>query len=200
MPFVFLQNNGVLEEFKQALVELDDQTILDRFYYARPAMKMEDDREAALRRSVATKFGVAMRDVIITGSAKIGFTTVTKDNRPIFSPFGDSSDIDVAIISSQLYTEKWRSALDYSNEHGEWPQANAFRKYLMRGWLRPDQLPKAEEFPAYRDWFDYFLELTASGNFGPYKIAGGVYYDEHFWERYASSSFKECRLAIEEPL
>jgi hypothetical protein len=141
-----------------------------------------------------------MRDVIITGSAKLGFTLVPKEGRPIFSPFGDSSDIDVAIISPKLFTELWRSSLDFVLDHGDWPDANSFRKFLMKGWLRPDRLPKNAEFPSSRDWFDFFRELTASGRFGPYKISAGVYFDEWFWEKYASSSFKNCRLAIEAPL
>jgi hypothetical protein len=190
----------VLEEFKRALTELDDQAVLDRFYYSRPATMLEGDREATLRRAVSSKFGVAMRDVIITGSAKLGFTVVTKERRPIFSPFGDTSDIDVAIISAELFTSLWREALEYVTDHGDWSDATSFRKFLMRGWLRPDRLPKDAEFPRSREWFDYFRGLTGSGLFGPYKISGGVYYDEWFWERYASSSFANCRLAIEAPL
>jgi hypothetical protein len=161
---------------------------------------LASDAEAALRRAVADNFEVAMRDVIITGSAKLGFTVVAKKRRPIFSAFGDTSDIDVAIISRELFTSLWRSSFDYMAEHGDWPDANSFRKFLMRGWLRPDRLPKDEQFPLSRKWFDFFRELTASGRFGPYKISGGVYYDEQFWEKYASLAFRDCRLAIEAPL
>ena len=191
---------SLLSDFQRALIGLDDQSVLDRFYYARPAIMLEKDGEAALRRAVADRFGVAMRDVIITGSAKLGFTVVAKERRPIFSPFGNSSDIDVAIISRELFTSLWRASFNYMTEHGDWPDVNSFRRFLMRGWLRPDRLPKGELFPESRKWFDFFRELTASGRFGPYKISGGVYYDEWFWENYASLAFKDCRLAIEAPL
>ncbi|HET6940605.1 MAG TPA: hypothetical protein VFH89_00440 [Sphingomicrobium sp.] len=189
-----------MAEFQQALLEHDDQTVLDRFYYSRPAIMLEGDREATLRRAVSNQFSVAMRDVIITGSAKLGFTVVPKEHRPTFSPFGDNSDIDVAIISSDLFTGLWRTSLEYATDHGDWPTANSFRKFLMRGWLRPDQLPKTAEYPKSREWFDFFRTLTSSGAFGPYKISAGVYYDEWFWEKYAALSFKNCRLAIEAPL
>lgn len=192
--------DNLLPDFRRALIDLDDQSILDRFYYARSAVMLEDDREAALRRAVADEFHVAMRDVIVTGSAKLGFTVVAKERRPIFSPFGNASDIDVAIISGELFTSLWRSSFTYMAEHGDWPDANSFRKFLMRGWLRPDRLPKDAQFPRSHTWFDFFRRLTASGRFGPYKISGGVYYDEWFWENYASLAFKDCRLAIEVPL
>src|SRR5690606_12928931 len=133
-------------------------------------------------------------------SAKLGFTVVAKEKRPIFSPFGNTSDIDVAIISSSLFTELWGEALNFFTDHGDWPDANSFRKFLMRGWLRPDRLPKSADFQRSHDWFEFFRKLTASGECGPYKISGGVYFNERFWETYASSSFANCRLAIETPL
>ncbi|WP_100259720.1 hypothetical protein [Qipengyuania seohaensis] len=191
-----------LGEFKAALADLDNQVILDRFYYSRQALMLDGDAEAQLRRSVAKNFGVAMRDVIVTGSAKLGFTIVAKEKRPIFSPFADESDIDIAIISADLFTSLWKDAAAFVVEHGQgsWPDANSFRKYLLRGWLRPDRLPKTAEFPRSKAWFDFFRLLTASGEYGPYKITGGVYYDEQFWETYAASSFDSCRLAIETPI
>lgn len=190
----------LLGEFKQALKELDDQIVLDRYYYGRPAHMLDSAKEASLRRAVASHFGVAMRDVIITGSAKLGFTLVSKEFRPMFSPFGNSSDIDVAIISSDLFTELWQITRSYVSDHGDWPDANSFRKFLLRGWLRPDRLPKDSNFPRSLEWFEFFRGLTNSGKFGPYKIAGGVYFNENFWEEYATSSFKNCRLSIEDPL
>ena len=91
-----------LSTFKAAVAEHDDQTILDRFYYNQPAVMLAANKEPLLRRKIAQKFGISMRDVIVTGSAKLGFTTVAKQGRPIFSPFGDRSDIDIAIVATTL--------------------------------------------------------------------------------------------------
>jgi hypothetical protein len=160
---------------------------------------MDVDQEAELRRSISDHLGVAMRDVIITGSAKLGFTIVQKPNRPVFSPFSDQSDIDVAIISERLFQQFWIDVNRYCAEAGPWPEIGSFRKYLMKGWIRPDLLPKSE-FPPSKEWFELFRTLTASGKYGVYKISGGLYYSEVFWEDYARTAFSKCRLAIESPL
>lgn len=191
-----------LDRFKAALqdAERDDQTVLDEFYYNSSSEKLTASQEARLRRAIAQKFRVAMRDVVVTGSAKLGFTTVGKRDRPAFSPFSDSSDIDVALISTPLFVSMWRAALQHYETEGDWRRAEHFRSYLMRGWLRPDQLPPEDDFPQRREWFEFFRTLTASGEYGSYKIAAGVYYDETFWEAYVSSSLAKARLEIERPL
>lgn len=189
-----------LGEFKAALSELDDQRLLDSYFYARPAAMLQGSQEAELRREIAQFFSVAMRDVIVTGSAKLGFTLVPKPGRPALSPFGDRSDIDVAIISSELFTRLWREAFLFANDRGDWLTALEFREYLMRGWLRPDKLPNDPDFPLSGEWFEFFRRIKASRRFGPYKITAGVYFDERFWEIYACSSLSRCRDAIERPL
>lgn len=189
-----------LDEFRASLFALDDQRFLDRYFYNRPAVMLDETREAELRRVVARFFNVAMRDVIVTGSAKLGFTLVPKLGRPALSPFGNESDIDVAIISSPLFIRLWREAFLFAEERGDWASAESFRGYLMRGWLRPDKLPKDADFPLSSEWFEFFRELQSSRRFGPYKITAGVYFDEQFWEAYACSSLSKCRDAIERPL
>jgi len=190
----------VEDEFTKALFELDHQTLLDRYFYTRPAAVLAPEQEAGLRREVAKFFHVAMRDVIITGSAKLGFTLVPKKGRPAMSPFGDTSDIDVTIISSELFLQLWREAFAFAEERGDWSSVEDFRAYLMKGWLRPDKLPTDPGFSWSREWFDFFRQLQRSGKFGRYKITAGVYYDEAFWEAYARSSLDKCRDAIERPL
>ncbi len=182
-------------EFKNALLELDDQEMLDRFYYGRPAAKLPPNTEPQLRRAISQKFQVSMRDVLVTGSAKVGFTTVPKPekSRPIFSPFGDESDVDVAIISQELFVKFWRSATEFSDDP-EWRHKKQFRAYLSRGWIRPDMLPSNDQFRDRLDWFEKLRKIRNRGIFGEYSISAGVYYDELFWERYACKALHHCRL------
>ena len=125
---------------------------------------------------------------------------VPKKSRPAMSPFGDTSDIDVTIISSDLFLILWREALAFAEERGDWAKIDAFRAYLMRGWIRPDKLPTDSEFKSSHKWFDFFRGLQQSGKYGRYPIRAGVYFDEYFWEAYARSSLEKCRDAIERPL
>ncbi|MEP2101918.1 MAG: hypothetical protein ABJP02_10455 [Parasphingorhabdus sp.] len=186
------------DNFKAALANSNNQTLLDRFYFGGTCAVLSSEQEAELRRLVSGKYGVNMRDVIVTGSAKLGFTTVAKIDRPIFSEFGNTSDIDIAIISEDLFLRFWKKVFDYQNEHGNnWHDSNSFRKYHLRGWMRPDRLPAGENFPSSNEWFEFFRELTSSGKFGHYKITAGVYFNEYFWNQYVSLAFDQCRKELE---
>lgn len=192
--------NDPASAFKADLLALDDSTLLDRHFYTGGAAMLNTAQSASLRRDIARKFDVPMRDVVIVGSAKLGFTLVAKAGRPPFSPFGDESDIDVAIISERLYLKYWRSTFAHWQQSGDWTRIETFKKYLFRGWLRPDLLPATPDFPEREEWWNFLLDLQNTGSYGPYKIRTGVYYDEHFWESYAKSAFQGCRDIVERPL
>ena len=130
----------------------------------------------------------------------MGFTTTAKKDRPIFSPFGDKSDIDIAIISSELFVHFWRRTSEFAADDLEWKHAGDFRRYLQRGWIRPDKLPVGEDFTERLEWFEFFQGLTASGEFGGYKITAGIYHDERFWEQYACKALGQCRHNVENAL
>ena len=186
--------------FKADLKAHDDATVLDRHFYSGPSAVLKDAQVASLRRTIAEKFKVPMRDVILVGSAKLGFTMLGKEGRPPFSAFCDESDIDIAIISERLYLHYWKSTFAYWQQSGDWTRIEPFKKYLFRGWLRPDLLPPSPDFPDRQEWWDFLLGLQTSGTYGPYRIRTGVYFDEHFWESYAKSAFQTCREIVENPL
>ncbi|WP_146159722.1 hypothetical protein [Rhodovulum imhoffii] len=187
-----------LERFKRDLDEHDNKTLVDRYYYSTSGPVLDNGQQAALRRSVSDYLDVSVRDVVLVGSAKLGFTLRPKPNRPALSHFGDESDIDVAIISSPLFLRYWQETFSHWVDVGDWDQAGKFREYLFRGWLRPDKLPRDADFPLSKQWFDFFRSLQASGEFGGYKIAAGIYLNEHFWEEYVGSALSECRLYVKE--
>jgi len=182
---------------RKQIIEADDKAFIDLFYHNTESTILPADRQSLLRRRVSDNFRVSMRDVILVGSAKIGCTLTQKLDRPPLSPFSDGSDIDIAIISSRLFEYYWEQAFNYYSDVREWEKIGQFRKYLFRGWMRPDMLPVDTEFGASRLWFDFFLGQTASGDFGGNKVSAGIYYSEHFWEKYASRSLIECRKYLE---
>ncbi len=188
-----------IESFKSDIGSLDNASMLDRWYYSGECAGLTQTDEAQLRREVSNQFRVSIRDILVVGSARLGFTIVQKPQRPTFSHFGNS-DIDVAIISRTLFTNYWQLALSHWEDHNDWKKAEKFRLYLFRGWLRPDMLPTGSGFAASDDWFDFFRELQASGQYGGYKINAGIYYDETFLERYIHSSLDKCRRFIEDEI
>ncbi len=63
-----------------------------------------------LKSHVASKFGVHPNEVLVVGSGKLGFSIVHEKR---YRPFGDSPDIDVTIISPDLFDKVWIEVFDY---------------------------------------------------------------------------------------
>lgn len=187
-----------LDRFRQDISTEDNKTLVDRYFYSTVGPILTNEQQASLRRRISDQFSISVRDVILVGSAKLGFTLRSKPGRPPLSHFGDDSDIDVAIISSPLFVRYWQEVFSYWVQKNDWGRADRFRKYLFRGWLRPDMFPSDTDFPISNDWFEFFRELQASREYGGFKIAAGIYLNEHFWEEYVSSALTECRLYLEE--
>lgn len=187
-----------LERFQRDLAREDNKTLVDRYYYSTTGPVLSNEQQASLRRRVSDQLNVSVRDIVLVGSAKLGFTLRNKPNRPRLSHFGDESDIDVAVISGPLFIKYWEAAFVHWSEKSDWVKAEKFRKYLFRGWLRPDMLPADPEFALSKDWFEFFRELQATGEFGGYKVAAGIYLNEHFWEEYVGASLTECRQYLKE--
>lgn len=123
------------------------------------------DWEYELRHELAGSLEVNINDVIIVGSAKLGFSLKTENFHEFDSKYmnsknpRDKSDVDIAIINRRFY-DKTIEQIFHLTRHFEkdWIEqhwkTNAFYSYpsnlhkcyalyLARGWLRPDYLPSA---------------------------------------------------------
>jgi len=144
-----------------------------------------------LKDRVAGNFGLHPTEVVVVGSAKLGFSLVPEKR---YRPFGDTSDIDVAICSSDLFDACWEEVFDYWARPEFWFGLEDFRKYLFRGWMRPDKLPPARSFQRSQKWWEFFRELTSEGTFGPYKVRGALYKNWHFLESYQQKCVRDCKI------
>lgn len=122
------------------------------------------DLEYMLRGELASSLKVDINDLIIVGSAKLGYSIKTEELRTFDAQFRttsmnkDKSDIDIAIVNKRLFENISKEIFDLSNHFNrEWIEAkwvvnpytngkrrNLFSKYttyLAKGWLRPDFFP-----------------------------------------------------------
>ena len=109
------------------------------------------------------------------------------------------SDIDVAIVSGALFDTLWQRVFEYWDRPGKdvyWDQSNEFMTYLFRGWIRPDKLPSARDFPDRLRWFRFFQRLASTGRFGPYKVVAGLYKSLYFLERYQCICARQCQETL----
>ena len=146
-----------------------------------------------LRSEVAEHFQLHPNEVLVVGSAKLGFSIAPHKR---YRHFGDESDIDVVLVSPSLFDEIWAATFSYWRDGGYWEKKSDFKDYLFRGWIRPDKLPPASTFAMCSDWWEFFLALTNSGNYGHYKIAGALYRSWYYLESYQEICVKSCQQEL----
>ena len=185
-------NNDVeerLNRFKEDLNNLPSLQIVRKHIISGDCFILSHDLYFDLRSNVADHFGLHPNEVIMVGSAKLGFSVA-----PIhrYREFCDESDIDVALVSTALFDRIWEDVFHYRYEGPYWPEYQVFVKYLFRGWIRPEMLPKSSNFPFRKKWQDFFRSITSSGRYGDYPVKGGLYRSYFFLENYQKISIQEC--------
>lgn len=176
------------------------EQIFDRYVAPDACMGFTDLDERALRQRVCDRFEVPLADVVIVGSAKIGFTLTNKKGRPAYSAFRPESDVDVAIISDAIFDRAWKECLQYwhgsgyQEAVGYWAErGKQFRSYHFRGWMRPDKLPSGGTLTYANEWFDFFRQMVSDRAAGDSRINAGVYREHHFLRMYQRVAIDGCR-------
>lgn len=181
-----------INSFRRDLPDWDVPSLVQRYITYGDCFMLSASSYIDLKARIARNFGIHTSEVLVVGSAKLGFS-IAPDKR--YQPFGDSSDIDVALCSGQLFDAIWKDVFDYWTRSELWPGLDDFRKYLFRGWMRPDKLPPARSFVRSQEWWEFFRNLTMEGTFGPYKIRGALYKNWHFLETYQQKCIRDCKLS-----
>lgn len=183
-----------IQDFRNELRSADSQALVQRRITHGSCHVLSEDQYFGLKDAVAKEYGLHHSQVVVVGSAKLGFSIAPKKR---YRPFTETSDIDVAFASPQLYDNFWRDTFDYWARGGEWENLSDFRRYHFRGWLRPDKLPDTPAFSRSRDWWNFFRSLAGSGKYGSIKITGALYKDWHFLESYQQVCFEQCKNEME---
>lgn len=197
-----------MDEFLSTLRTIvEDDALLDfcrrRTLHGTPAVfNGNEDSYYEFRKRIANKFQINFHDVIITGSAKLGFSPQK------CKAFDYDSDIDVAIISGKLYDHIMSSIHDYQMEIRENRKAvseyelkgyHKFLEYGAIGWMRPDLLPNSFRMSELKkDWFDFFGSIShGKSEVGNYKVTAGAFKSYGHLERYALSGLFSLRTKLQ---
>jgi hypothetical protein len=190
-----------IDRFKADLPVMKVPNLVHKYVTFGDCYALNPDQHFNLIIAVADYFNIHPSEVLIVGSAKLGFS-IAQDKR--YCPFGDQSDIDIAIVSTYLFDKIWQQVFNYWEEYENidsfvyWSRGNDFKGYLFRGWIRPDKLPPTRVFSLGRDWFEFFRGLTQTGLYGPYNITAGLYKSWYYLEKYQSIRIKECKQDLGE--
>ncbi|MFF6785507.1 hypothetical protein [Streptomyces sp. NPDC012510] len=181
-----------VEQFKEKLSsESSDRRVVDANILHGSCFAIQDDVHYSLKEEIATEFSLKVhQDIFVVGSAKLGFSISPKKR---YRLFGDTSDIDIAIVSHDLYERVWHETHEYMESGAYWHSRRDFEKYLAWGWIRPDKLPGGPTFKFTDTWWNFFRSLQQSRRYGPYKIAAAVYHDMSFLAKYQMGAVAACR-------
>jgi len=176
--------------FDADIPDLNDTQMVRKHILSGSPYILQDGVYFALREQIAVRFAIHPNEVLMVGSGKLGFSI-----KPIrrWKPFGDTSDIDLAIISSSLFDLYWKSVHKYVADGGWWGKCKPFLRSLLHGWIRQDLLPPAHAFTMAKDWWEFFNAISSSHEYGNIKIAAGIYRDFDFLENYQTRCIKMCR-------
>lgn len=177
-----------LDAFKVDLGALSSDQMVQRWLLTGSCAMIEDAAVHAVCDEIARNFEVEYNDVVVVGSARLGFSI--KPSRR-FESFGEDSDVDVAVVSTPLFERVWKEVYAYDRSGAYWPDKSSFRKYLSRGWIRPDLLPPEDTFEFSRGWWPFFNDLNVAGC--PYKITCGIYHSQFFLREYQKICIEQCR-------
>jgi hypothetical protein len=179
-----------MTRFKADLTSTPAPTIVQRHITFGDCYLLSPDDHFQLKALIAEHFSIHTSEVVVVGSGKLGFS-IAPDKR--YREFGETSDLDVALVSDRLFDRIWNELFEYDRDGRYWPAKDEFRRYLFRGWIRPDKLPPSHYFRSGADWWKFFLEETKAQRFGPYRITGALYRTWRHLEGYQEFAVRACQ-------
>ncbi len=178
--------------FKQDVKHLDNEHIISKYFYNDfvPAA-ISLDKYHELRWEIKEHFHLeSIFNVFLVGSGRLGFS-IKPDAQ--FRKFGDHSDLDIAIVSKELFEIYWTQARNSIFSLQEWKNKDVFENYFFEGWMRPDKLKNGGEDLDAKQWWEYFGNLSRSRKYGDWSISGGLYYSLDCLEHYQSDAIEKIR-------
>jgi len=182
-----------IENFRQDIKTLSADEIISKYYYNDfPPAALSLDLYHKLRLEIKKHFELeSIFNVFLVGSGRLGFSIKPQNE---YREFNDDSDLDIVIVSKELFDKYWQHMREYEHNLIYWKNTSAFEKTFFNGWMRPDKLPRNTSFVDPLNWWEYFERLSASGKFGRIKIRGGLYYSLDALESFQKIAIEKIKI------
>lgn len=127
------------------------------------------------RAELAARLGVAIDSITLVGSGRLGFSLNPEHLLRIFGP---ASDLDVVIVSSEVFDVTWTELLEKRSEialAGEEDRRRFKRtkENFFRGYLRPDHLPPSIGLAS--EWFPKLASRFTSPVASRHEVQGWLF-------------------------
>jgi hypothetical protein len=146
---------------------------------------------------VSASLSVGSASVFIVGSAKLGYRFSPHNRNELFRPFGNSSDVDVAILSNKMFEYFW-----YQLRERQQTSANIFftRQYrrltdsTFRGFFNSFHIEAIDGVKV--EWIQMFADTTKKlqDSLGiSHKISYRIYRHWEDFEQYQTNGIKSIK-------
>ncbi len=185
-----------VEEFQDDLRHLTTINVIRKHITTGRPVALADGTYYELRNRVADHFEIHPSTVIIVGSCRTGFSLKPQKR---YVPFANSSDVDIAIVSSERFDDYWDRVFEHSRTDRLWSKSKRYRTFLrelFKGWLWPRRLPPSQHFAEALKWVE-FEDLLGRQQFNGFRSVGARLYRS--WERleaYQSIHVTDCQQAL----
>lgn len=191
-----------LEEFKKSCIDCRPDEVVERYLIELPSYffaNIQTGKEYEFKRNIARMLHVHIRDIVIVGSGKLGFSMKPDESNSGLYPFivfdgkkGQKSDLDIAVVSSSLFDREMQNLYDHTDyAKVNWNDRNSFAKYMLKGRLAIRYLPGEFLFTkAVRDVQEkYRMEYGRQVNLEIYK-------SWHYFETYHQQNVRSIQVNL----
>lgn len=143
----------LLEDFKRHCISLKPDVLVQKYLIESETFffnKIKVGEEFDFKKDIASILNVHIRDVVIVGSGKLGFSLKpnnAENGLYLFKSFDSNpdkkSDLDIGIISPNLFDIEMRNLYEHTGFYkNPWGDRNSFAKYVLKGKIAIRFLPK----------------------------------------------------------
>ena len=205
-----------LKEFQKACINKESDIVVQQYLIEGSNYFFENyydrNEEFIFKKELAESLDIHVRDIAIVGSSKLGFSIKPEQGAEalyLYKKFdfdylkndkNDKSDIDIAIISSRLFDKQLFELYKYTNSYaykdidkifGNQKTYIQHSKYILKGWLRPDKIPRKYNISStIEDFREKYKKKYGR------KINFGIYKSWDYFESYHANNIKILQLNL----
>jgi hypothetical protein len=196
-----------IESFKKNCIDLNPDVFVQKFLIDDETFffkEIKSGEEFDFKKDIASILGVHIRDIVIVGSGKFGFSLKPDEGSEglyLFKEFDHNnkkessekkSDLDIAIVSSFLFDKELLNLYNHTGFYkNTWDNRNSFGKYALKGKLAIRFLPL--EFRLTKEILE--VQEKYQKEYGR-EVNLEIYKSWYFFETYHQQNIKNIQVNL----
>jgi len=199
----------ILEEFKSHCINYKPDILVQKYLIENETFyftEIRNGEEFEFKKDIASMLDVHLRDIVIVGSGKLGFSLKPEkdaiglylfkefDHDYKLSNANDKSDLDIAIISSNLFDKEIKNLYNHTNYYRKeflWKERKDLASYVLKGRLATRFLPSS--FPLTNEIIS--TQAKYQMHYGRV-INIEIYKSWHYFETYHQENIKNIQVNL----